>query len=120
MPKTLPLLQDPAPICCAPLGTPQTRLAPEDAVGLAVRLKALADPVRLQLVDHLLSRPDHEDCTCNLAPVVGLSDSTTNHHLKQLLNAGLVTKRRQGMNVYYHLAPGSINAIVKVLDADCC
>ena len=120
MPKPLPLLQDASPICCAPLGAPSARLSKDDAIGLAVRLKALADPARLQLVDHLLSQPDYEACTCDLAPVVGLSEPTTSHHLKQLLQAGLVTKRRDGMNVHYRLAPDAMNALSKVLDTGCC
>ena len=116
VPKPLPLLQDASPICCAPLGSTEGRLSADDAVGLAVRLKALADPARLQLVDYLLAQPDGEACTCDLAPVVGLSEPTTSHHLKQLLGAGLVTKRRDGMNVYYTLAPDAVNAISRVLD----
>lgn len=119
MPKPLPLLQDTAPICCAPLGTPAARLSPQDATALAVRLKALADPARLRLVDHLLAQPDLEACTCDLAPVVGLSEPTTSHHLRQLLLAGLVTKRRDGMNVHYRLVPEAISAITGVLTGCC-
>ena len=115
MPRTLPSLADPAPLQCAPLGTPTARLSRADAVGLAVRLKALADPARLQLVDHLLDSPDNEGCTHSLAPVIGLSEPTTSHHLKQLLAAGLVTKRRDGMNVYYRLAPDAVDAVSRAL-----
>ncbi|MGH3360277.1 MAG: ArsR/SmtB family transcription factor [Nocardioidaceae bacterium] len=57
----------------------------------------------MRLVDYLGARPHQEDCACNLAAVVGLTDSTTSHHLKQLLNAGLVTKRREGTNVHCRL-----------------
>jgi ArsR family transcriptional regulator len=120
MPKPLPLLQDASPICCAPLGSTQGRLSAADALGLAVRLKALADPARLRLVDHLLAQPDREACTCDLAPVIGLSEPTTSHHLKQLLAAGLVSKRRDGMNVHYRLVPDAVNALARVLDTGCC
>ena len=100
--RSQPLLEDASPICCAPLGaTP--RLDPQDAVALAARLNALADPGRLQLVAQLLGSENWEACTCDMAPTVGLSDATVSHHLKQLLLAGLVTKRRDGMNVYYRL-----------------
>ena len=111
MPKPLPLLQDASPICCAPLGSTQGRLSADDAVALAVRLKALADPARLRLVDHLLAQPDREACTCDLAPVIGLSE---------LLAAGLVSKRRDGMNVHYRLVPDAVNAVARVLDTGCC
>lgn len=115
MSRTPPALIDPGPLTCAPLGTPTARLSRGDAIGLTVRLKALADPARLQLVDHLLDRPDHEDCTRRLAPVVGLSEPTTSHHLRQLLEAGLVTKRRDGMTVYYRLAPDAVDAVSRAL-----
>src|SRR6476620_4579662 len=116
MPKPLPLLLDSSPVCCPPLGSPAGRLSADEAVGIAVRPKALADPARLQIVDHQLAQPEHEASTCDLAPVVGLSEPTTSQHLKQLLGAGLVSKRRDGMNVYYTLAPDAVNAISRVLD----
>ncbi len=68
----------------------------------------------------MLSRPELEACTCDLAPAVGLSEPTVSHHLKQLLEVGVVSKERRGMNVYYRLVPASVTAIAKVLDLDCC
>ena len=120
MPKTLPLLTDASPVCCPPLGSASGRLTEDDAVALAVRLKALADPARLRLVDHLLAQPGFEACTCDLAPVVGLSEPTVSHHLKQLLTAGMVTKRRDGMNVHYKVAPEAVTALLRALNPDCC
>ena len=119
MPKALPLLNDRSPICCAPLST-AGMLDSCDAVELAVRLKALADPVRLQLLSLLLTRPDQVACTCDLAPAVKLSEATVSHHLKQLHDTGLVTKSRDGMNVYYRLVPEAVRAISRVLDVKCC
>jgi DNA-binding transcriptional ArsR family regulator len=120
VPKSLPLLTDASPVCCPPLGSASGRLTEGDAIALAVRLKALADPVRLRLFDHLLAQPDLEACTCDLAPVVGLTDATVSHHLKQLFTAGLVTKRRDGMNVHYKLAPDAVSALITALQPDCC
>ena len=67
---------------------------------LAIRLRALADPTRLRLIAFMLSRPDQQACTCDLAPVVGLSEPTVSHHLKTLEKAGLVSKERRGMSVH--------------------
>jgi ArsR family transcriptional regulator, arsenate/arsenite/antimonite-responsive transcriptional repressor len=117
MPKTLPLIEDAAPLCCAPLA-PDRAIAPADALALAQRLKALADPTRVQLVSLLLTQQWGEACTCNLAPTVGLSEPTVSHHLRQLHDAGLVTKRRRGMNVYYRVEPDALKAIARVLDVD--
>lgn len=119
MPKPLPVLEDISPICCAPLTDLQV-IAEDDALGLAQRLKALADPTRIRLVSILLTQPHHEACTCDLAPLVGLSEPTVSHHLKQLLDVGLVSKTRRGLNVHYRLEPKSVKALARVLDIDCC
>ncbi len=115
MPKPLPLLEDISPITCDPLSS-TGMVSTADAVALAVRLKALGDPVRIQMVSLLLTRPELQACTCDLAPAVGLSEPTVSHHLKQLLTAGFVTKKRVGMNVHYRLVPEAVQAISGVLD----
>ncbi len=119
MPKPLPALHDASPICCAPLGT-NPSLDPGDAVALAVRLKALADPARLQLLAYLLDQPNQEGCTCRLAPVIHLSEPTVSHHLKQLEATGLLTKERRGMTVHYRVVPEAIHAIARALHVNCC
>lgn len=119
MPRSLPLLENSSPICCAPLDA-QEPLSSTTAVELAVRLKALADPVRLQLLSHLLARPDHESTTGELAQRVGLSDPTTSHHLKTLEVAGLVTKERRGMSVHHRAVPEAVHAIARALHINAC
>jgi len=119
VPRSLPVLTDTSPICRVPLGNEGT-LAETDAVALAVRLKALGDPVRLRLLDFMLEQPGQEACTCELAPHVGLSDPTVSHHLKTLESAGLVTKERRGMSVYYRVVPEAIHAIADALHFACC
>ncbi|WES64117.1 metalloregulator ArsR/SmtB family transcription factor [Microbacter sp. GSS18] len=117
MPKALPVLDDVSPVCCAPLeSTPDFPEA--DAVRLAVRLKALADPVRLRVIAFMLGRPALEACTCELAPVLGLSEPTVSHHLKTLERAGLVSKERRGMSVYYAAEPDALRALGHALRFD--
>lgn len=113
MPKPLPLLDATTTLCCAPLSA--GALSYDDAVAVAKRLKAVADPVRVQLLSLLASAPDDGCCTCDLAPAVGVGEATVSHHLRQLLEAGLVTKRRAGMNVYYRPVPEALAAIANVL-----
>ncbi len=117
MPKALPLIDTTAPICCAPVAS-----APMDtaaALEVAVRLKALADPVRIQLMSLLLA--SDEVCTCDLAPAVQLTEATVSHHLAVLRKAGLIsTGERRGMNVYYRARRESLGALIRVLDPDCC
>jgi ArsR family transcriptional regulator len=111
VPRPLPLLQDTSPLCCGPLDARAGVMPYDEAASLAVRLKALSDPVRLQLLGYLLAQDDLQACTCDLAPAVGLSESTVSHHLKQMLGAGLVDKERRGMNVYYRALPDAVTAI---------
>lgn len=118
MPKPLPVLVDVSPICCMPLGA-NPSLDRDDAIALAVRLKALADPARLQLLAYILSQPGLEACTCTMAPLVNLSEPTVSHHLKKLEMSGLLTKERRGMNVYYRGVPEAIHAIATALHVNC-
>jgi ArsR family transcriptional regulator len=118
MPKSLPLIDMTAPICCSPLGAGV--LSADDAMAVAQRLKALADPVRVQLLSMLLAEPELGVCTCDLAPAVGLTEATVSHHLKQLRDAGLVEGRRKGTNVFYRPRPDALRALVTVLDPTCC
>ena len=70
MPKTLPMVDISAPVCCAPVAA-----GPVDddaALEIALRLKALADPVRVKLVSLLFGSADGEVCSCDLATAVGL------------------------------------------------
>jgi DNA-binding transcriptional ArsR family regulator len=117
MPKALPVIDTSAPICCSPVAA-----APMDeaaALEVAVRLKALADPVRVRLMSMLLTAD--EVCTCDLAPAVGLTEATVSHHLSVLRKAGLITDgERRGMNVYYRARRDSLGALCRVIDPNCC
>jgi DNA-binding transcriptional ArsR family regulator len=117
VPKSLPLLDVSAPICCAPVAA-----APMDeraALEVALRLKALADPVRVRLMSLLLA--NDEVCTCDLAPTVGVTEATVSHHLSVLRKAGLVDDgERRGMNVYYRARRDALTALCRVIDPSCC
>ncbi len=118
MPKALPVIDTSTPVCCAPLAAGV--LAADDALEIAVRLKALADPVRVQLMSLLLADARAGVCTCDLAPAVGLSEATVSHHLKQLRVAGLVEGTRKGTNVFYRPRLDSLGALCRILDPACC
>jgi ArsR family transcriptional regulator len=118
MPRTLPSRDLTAPVCCAPLAAGVMDV--EDALHVALRLKALADPIRVQLMSMLLAQPEEGVCTCDLAPAVGLTEATVSHHLKQLRDAGLVEGSRKGTNVFYRPQSDALGALVRVLDPNCC
>lgn len=116
MPKTLPMIDISAPVCCAPVAAGP--MSDDDALQVALRLKALADPVRVKIMSHLFSAG--EDISGELASVLGLSESTVSHHLTQLRKAGLVESDRRGMNVFHRARRDALSALCVVLDPSCC
>jgi ArsR family transcriptional regulator len=87
---------------------------------IALRLKALADPVRVRLMSLVLAARDTGVCTCDLAPAVGVAEATVSHHLKQPREAGLVEGTRKGTNTFYRANPAGLSALYRVIDPDCC
>jgi ArsR family transcriptional regulator, arsenate/arsenite/antimonite-responsive transcriptional repressor len=118
MPKALPVVDMSAPVCCSPVAAGP--LDDDAALEIALRLKALADPVRVKLVSLLFSSEVGRECSGDLAAAVDLSESTVSHHLAQLRRAGLVESERQGMNVYHRPRRESLIALCTVLDPNCC
>jgi DNA-binding transcriptional ArsR family regulator len=118
MPKSLPVIDTTGPVCCAPVGAGP--VSDDDALQIALRLKALADPARVKIVSYLLSAGDGEESSGQLAAVVGLSESTISHHLTQLRKAGLVVSERRGMNVFHRIHSEALMALCAALDPGCC
>jgi len=118
MPKALPVVDTTAPVCCAPVASGP--MSDADALQVALRLKALADPVRVKMMSLLFSSPAGEENSGQLAGVLGLSESTVSHHLGQLRRAGLVESERRGMNVYHRPHGDAVAALCAVLDPNCC
>ena len=84
------------------------------ALEIALRLKALADPVRAQRMSLLLAGREDGVCTCDLAPAVGLSEATISHHLKVLHEAGLLDREKRGTWVFYLARPAAMAALANL------
>jgi len=67
---------------------------------LAERLKALADPTRLRMLD-LLARQREPLCVCEITPRFPLRQPTISHHIRLLREAGLVAGEKRGVWSYY-------------------
>jgi ArsR family transcriptional regulator, arsenate/arsenite/antimonite-responsive transcriptional repressor len=91
--------------CCEPVVYPDVER--EQAERMAAIAKALADPVRLQLVD-VLRKHAGKVCVCELVPLFDLSQPTVSHHLKVLRDAGLVDSERRGLWAYYYVIPDAL------------
>lgn len=85
-------------------------VAPEAVQGLAETFSALGDPTRVRILDAL---SHGELCVCDLAAVLGVSQSAVSHQLRLLRNIRLVRPRRDGRIVFYSLDDQHIMAIFK-------
>lgn len=70
------------------------------------RFKALGDETRLRILALLMRG---ELCVCDLMAVLELPQSTVSRHLSYLKNSGWLDGRRQGVWMYYRLAPQGEN-----------
>lgn len=76
-------------------------------------MKALAHPARLMMADALA---DGERCVCELQELVGSSMPTVSRHLAQMRNAGLVSARREGNQVFYRLTCPCVMRVFPCVD----
>lgn len=98
---------------CAPLL--EDEIGDTDAQRLAALLKVLADPARLRLLSLIHAQPDGEACVCHLTSPLGLSQPTVSHHLKVLLDAGLVEREQRGSWAHFRVRPEPLAAIRDLL-----
>jgi ArsR family transcriptional regulator, arsenate/arsenite/antimonite-responsive transcriptional repressor len=105
--------------CCASLSAPT--LSDDEAVATAELFKALADPARVRIVN-LLATSGDPVCVCNLVEPLGLSQPTVSHHMKRLLEAGLVEREQRGKWAYFGLKREAVAKLSAVADLKgvCC
>jgi ArsR family transcriptional regulator, arsenate/arsenite/antimonite-responsive transcriptional repressor len=107
----LPVLDPVA--CCAPVSA--SPLDEEQADALARSFAALADPIRLRLLSFIASSTEDEVCACDLVVPSGRSQPTVSHHMKILVDAGLVAREKRGLWVWYRLVPDRLDLLRAVL-----
>ena len=87
--------------CCGTVGHDLS----EHTIEIDVRtLSAMGNETRYEAL-RLLAATDEEVCACDLAPELGVSQSTTSRALKALYEAGLVDRRKDGRWRYYTTTP---------------
>ena len=84
--------------CCSRSGGP---IEAYQATHLAERFKALADPTRLRLMSHIAAQGCESVCACDLLDVLDVSQPTVSHHLKKLVEAGLLAREQRGKWAHY-------------------
>ncbi len=76
--------------------------------------KALMHPVRLAILDILR---EGEECVCHMEAILGFRQAYISQHLMILRDAGLVTDRRNGWNIFYRASKPGIYAVIDAMDA---
>ena len=99
--------------CCAPLAGPL--LDERQAIATAELFKALADPARVRIVN-LLATNGGSVCVCELVEPLGLSQPTVSHHMKKLLEVGLVDREQRGKWAYFSLRRDAVLKLAAVAD----
>ena len=99
-----------ATVECAP-ATYEALMPSGEAERLAAVLTGLADPVRLRLLRLVADSPDTTACACHLPTVLGISQPTLSHHLKKLVESGLLQREQRGRWVHYRLDVAALGPI---------
>lgn len=75
-------------------------------------LKALAQPTRLKIIDFL---KDGERCVCEIFPAIGEEQSNTSRHLNMMLSSGVLSRRKDGLKIYYAIKHPEILDVVDIV-----
>ena len=92
--------------CCDP-SLPHLEWA--DAEAIASDFDILANPIRITLID-LLARAGGKVCVCDLEASVPVKQPTVSHHLKLLLQSGLISREKRGLWSYYFVNKEAVRA----------
>jgi ArsR family transcriptional regulator len=106
--------------CCVPLHAEV--LTDDEAQATAALFKALADPARVRIINLLATGGGEPVCICHLTEPLGLSQPTVSHHMKRLLDAGLVEREQRGKWAFFSLKTDAVEklAVVADLKGACC
>ncbi len=90
-------------------------LAPaEEVERVSAQLKAIAHPVRLQMLT-LIAGADGEVCICRIQDRFDLSQPTLSHHASVLRDAGLIRSRQEGVWVHHSIVPEAFERVLRFL-----
>jgi len=105
--------------CCAPLSAPL--LSDDEAEATAAVFRALGDATRVRIVN-VLATSDEPVCICNLVEPLELTQPTVSHHMKKLLDVGLVEREQRGKWAYFTLNAEALRTLATVADLKgvCC
>ncbi|WP_425452829.1 ArsR/SmtB family transcription factor [Citricoccus muralis] len=88
----------------------------DEAQRSAGMFKALADPMRLRLLSHVAAQGCEAVCACDLTEDLGISQSTVSHHMKKLVDTGLLAREQRGKWAHYTVVPEAFAALRGLLE----
>jgi ArsR family transcriptional regulator len=96
-------------------------LSDEEAFATAEVFKALGDPARVKILNQL-ARSAEPLCACEFNELLGLSQPTVSHHLKRLVEVGLLDREQRGKWAYFSLKREAVAKLSAVADLEgaCC
>ncbi|WP_258948352.1 ArsR/SmtB family transcription factor [Lentzea californiensis] len=86
-----------------------------DSATAARLFKALGDPIRVELVGLVRRTEGQEACFCDLADQFDMPQSSLSHHLKILVNAGVLSRERRGTWSWYRVDNSAIDTLAAAL-----
>jgi ArsR family transcriptional regulator len=98
--------------CCTPVAG--SSLGNEEAVELERLLRSVGDRHRLKILN-MLVRAGAPVCVCEFTAELELPQQNISYHLKQLVEAGVITRERRGRYSYYALVDGVLNQIATLV-----
>jgi ArsR family transcriptional regulator len=112
MTASLPTLTGPAAArCCAPSVGLDSAL---DAERVAAVAKALGEPVRVRILD-VIRRNEDAVCQCELVALFDIKQSLLSHHMKKLVEAGLISVERRHKWAYYSVSTDALKELTSWL-----
>ncbi|MCV7565873.1 MULTISPECIES: ArsR/SmtB family transcription factor [Micrococcus] len=99
--------------CCSLSAGPIDAAQAQRAAGM---FKALADPMRLRLLSHVAAQGCAAVCSCDLTEELGISQPTVSHHMKKLVEAGLLTREQRGRWAHYTVVPAAFAELGRMLE----
>jgi len=100
---------------CAALAAPA--LSNKEAEVTARLFAALADPARVKIVN-LLATSREPVCVCNLTTPLGLAQPTVSHHMKKLVEAGLLEREQRGKWAFFSLNHEAVSKLSGLIDLE--
>ena len=102
-----------------PVSIASSALSESDARATAALFRALADPARVRIVN-LLASSREPVCVCDLVDALGLAQPTVSHHLRKLVEAGLLEREERGKWSFYSIEPVACSRLASLVDFEGC